>query len=382
MPQAATIPRLLRYIVMLLVCVAVGAFCLSHLRQRVLRHRAEELLADIQSITLRQTQFDTIKPILSRWKRFGEYEGDCSAKHCKFKITLLNGMFSAPDWLRYLTARVGVRRARVIAGFEIIGGVVWSKYFDVDVEMPPFWTADRRLFSTTLIGSAESRSHFFPPLYFPDVLLHPNYIIGGPGGCEGCVAVYFNFTPYADPRDIKRLMQFNLQCLTRWNACQNQSDIMPVVWREHSEEQSRLESRPSAGECSSRIIELVGRDTENAAIVDVVANREETGAGGGEKYQVSTVRLSARLKRGGFWNLGKSEEVRVFNDAVALGASNLPSDVHPGTKFILLFAHRKWPGENSPTIWLERCGAIPLNESNLEMVKRGIDQDFRAFLAE
>jgi hypothetical protein len=374
----ATMLRLTRYLVVFLVAGVVAAICLIHTRQWLLRHRAEQLLANIQSITLRQTQFDSIKPLLRRWERFGEYEGNCSEKHCKFKVTLLNGMFNLPDWLGYLVARLGGRSARVIAGFEVIDGIVWAKYFDVDVQMPPLRGEDGKLFSTSLLGIAESRSQFFPPHYWGSILLHSNYVIGRPGGCEGCVEAYVYFTPYADPQDTRRLMQFNLGCLTRWRACQDETDIMPVAWTQYSEERSKLEAQPASPKCSPRIIEMLGRDTENVAIVDVIANRTDSGSGG-EKFQVSTVSLSARLKRAEFWNLNNSEEVRVFDDAVSLAGSTFPSEVHPGTKFIFLFAHRK-EGGNSPSVWLETCGAIPFTESNLEIVKRGIGQDFRAFL--
>lgn len=371
--------RLARYLVVFLTSGVVAAICLINASQWLLRHRAEQLLANIQSITLRQTQFDTVKPLVHRWERFGKYEGDCSEKHCNFKVTLQNEIFNLPDWLRHLAARLGGRAARVIAGFEVIDGIVWAKYFDVEVEMPAIRGEDGKLFSTTLMGVAESRSQFFPPHYWGSILLHSNYVIDRPDGCEGCVMAYVYFTPYADPQDIRRLMQFNLGCLTQWRACEDQADIMPVAWTQYSEERSKLETQLASPKCSPRIAELLGRDSENAAIVDVVANRVQDEAGEG-KFQVSTVRLSVRLKRAEFWNVGENEEVRVFNDAVALSSDNLPSAVHPGARFIFLFAHRNWPGKNSPTIWLEPCGAIPLTESNLEIVKRGIGQDFRAFL--
>ncbi|MFZ0521912.1 MAG: hypothetical protein WAL95_12870 [Candidatus Acidiferrales bacterium] len=337
-------------------------------------------MANIQSITLRQTQFDTVKPLFRRWERFGEYGGDCSEKHCEFKVTLQDGMSNFPNWLHYSVAQLSGRAARVIAGFEVIDGIVWAKYFDVEVEMLPLRGANGKLFSTTLLGIAESRSRFFPPYYWGGISLHPNYVINRPGGCEGCVAAYVYFTPYADPQDIRRLMQFNLGCLTRWRACRDQADIMPVAWTQYSEEQAKLEAQPASPKCSPRIAEMLGRDTENAAIVDVVASRVEDGVAE-DKFQVSTVRLSVRLKHAEFWNVGENEEVRVFNDAVALGSDNLPSAVHPGTRFIFLFAHRNWPGKNSPSIWLETCGAIPFTESNLGIVKRGIGQDFRAFVS-
>jgi hypothetical protein len=63
--------------------------------------------------------------------------------------------------------------------------------------------------------------------------LHPNYLISRPGGCEICISGYVHFTPYADPGDIRRLMQLNLSCLTRIHPCLDQNDIMPAAWKQY-----------------------------------------------------------------------------------------------------------------------------------------------------
>jgi len=292
-------------------------------------------------------------------------------------VTLADLAPLGPDWLRWSIATLGGRAALVFAGFEVIEGVVWEKHFSLAVQMPPFRGPDGGLFSTTLLGVAESRSQLYPPTFRGGILRHPNYVVGKPGGCEGCVEIYAYFTPYADPRDVERLMQFNLDCLTRWAACLDESDVMPVAWRQYSDEKSEGETASAIRGCSPRFVEILGRDTQNAAIVDVIANRIEDGVGG-ERYQVSTVRLSQRLKRADFWNPGETEQVRVFEGVVALTSSNLPSEVRPGAKYILLFAEGHWGGQNGPRIWLDQCGAIPLTKENLALVKRGVDQDFRA----
>ena len=59
-----------------------------------------------------------------------------------------------------------------------------------------------------------------------------DYVVGRPGGCEGCVAVYSKFTPFADPAVVRGLMDFNLDCLTRLLQCRVAIDIMPSVWKQ------------------------------------------------------------------------------------------------------------------------------------------------------
>src|ERR1700722_7888509 len=63
-----------------LLLVAVG----SRTQRYTLGHRAEMLLADMQSINLRQTTFHDVEPIMAGWQLWGTYDGPCSEAHCGF----------------------------------------------------------------------------------------------------------------------------------------------------------------------------------------------------------------------------------------------------------------------------------------------------------
>lgn len=140
---------------------------------------------------------------------------------------------------------LGGRPATITASAGMRDGVVWSKGFSVVIETYwhniPDFNPDR-WFEYSLIATTGS----VPQLDFsgqnwvdPQITLHPNYIISRPGGCEICIMGYVHFTPYADPADIRRLMQLNLSCLTRIHPCLDQSDIMPAAWKQYLEERHR-----------------------------------------------------------------------------------------------------------------------------------------------
>jgi hypothetical protein len=258
----------------------------------------------------------------------------------------------------------------VTANVLVFNGLIWEKGFSLNVAVPPEHGPEAPFsgYGYTLIGSSEGVSRFSP--YSPAPADHPYYTVGTPAGCTGCLAVYARFTPYADPSDASRLMDFNLECLTRWNPCRQKEDVMPSVWRQYLAERQVTDN--SMRKCTYPL-QWHARDSANAAIVEVVSNRVENGS---YPFQVSTVRLVRRLKDAAFWEIGKTREVRVFTGTISLTRKNSPTDLSLGSKFIILFQHRHDAGPSGPEVWLEPCGAAPFNSANLEAATLGIEQDF------
>ena len=247
--------------------VAVGLLAIAiQAQQHLLRHRAERLLADIRALNLRQSDWSAAQELMRHWGRWGHYEGSCVEQHCFYEVELLDfayrhsDLFGGRPWVWRLYLAIGGRPARVRADWEVEDGRVWGKGFEVFVEVPP--QSGQSLgshFGYTLIATANSVSRFSFP---HEPLLHPNYIIGRPGGCEVCLWVYFKFTPYADPADVDRLMSFNLGCLTSWHPCREQGDVMPVAWKQYLDELPRWESNSNLTRPSVDYpLTLLGRDT-------------------------------------------------------------------------------------------------------------------------
>jgi hypothetical protein len=151
---------------------------------------------------------------------------------------------------------------------------------------------------------------------------------------------------------------------------------MPTAWTQYLKDMDAYHARaitmPQG--CSVYPLKVLGRDTTNAAIVDVVANRMENGTE--YAFQVSRVRLVRKLKGASFWDVGAIRDVRVFAGTVSRTPHSEPRDVVPGARFILLFTHRHWDGPTGPEVWLDSCGALPMTEHNLDEVQRGVHEDY------
>lgn len=371
--------RFLKYGAVLALGVLLTTALLIHVQQRILRGRAEQLLADVRSLELRKATFEDAQQVFRRWRGFGQYHGQCAQQHCTFEVTLQDIVFRCPGpclFLLRIDELLGGRPARMIATIGVQNGVVWEKSFAVDLIVWPFDNPQGYTSEYMLMGSADSVSRFPPPQQW-GAFVHPNYIVGRPGGCEGCLAVYARFTPYADPADVQRLMQFNLSCLTRWKRCLVPGDIMPDVWAEQSREEANYEKLPVQAACGSQVVEMLGRDAEDAGIVEVLSRRSEAGSDG-HPIQVFTVRLAERLKRATLWEMGATRDLPLFENDFGLAAPKTLSQVRPGSRFILLFTAYPLAVPKGHDVWVENCGVIPFSESHLELVRRGIKQDYEA----
>lgn len=352
-----------------------------HIQQHILRHRAEALLVDVRQLDLRVATYEQAERIFQRWGPWSHFDGACSRNHCDLNIEIGDFVYShgrffgAHPWMLRPYELVGGRPARILARLTVRNGVVWGKSYTLDVEVPP-----ENLFNEygyTLIGTASSRSRFFPSSW-PQLQLHPEYEIGKPGGCYGCSMVYANFTAYATPPDVRRLTQFDLSCLTRWQPCREQADIMPVAWSQYLREQKSREAyweHPPG--CSAQRLKFLGRDADDVAIVQILSNRMETGHYS-DPYQVSTVQLVERPKGAKYWDVESPRRMIIDDRDVALTATNKTSELRPGTRFIILFSRYREPQPARPNVVVELCGAIPATEDNLALVLDGVRQDFYA----
>jgi hypothetical protein len=367
-------------IVAFCVLASLAVIATMQIQQRILRIRAGHLLSDVRSLVLRNSSWSDAQRVFARWGAWGHYDGVCTSQNCDYRIELGDFFYTHPRlipealWARRAYAFLGLRVTRIEADVVVWDGVVWGKGFSVWVEVPPEGGPDAPFGNGyTLIGGSKTVSRFASAGYSPQLVMHPYYAVTTPGGCTGCLAVFARFTPFADPTDVARLMDFNLSCLTSRKPCREKGDIMPSAWRQYLAEGKAFDfARNDLRRCRS-LPEWEARDTDNAVIVDVLSNRTENAS---EPYQVSTVRLVERLKAASFWEIGTTREVRVFPGTVSLTRTNRPQDVSAGARFIMFFAHYHFPDPTGPEVWLDQCGAVPWTDFNLEAARRGIKQDF------
>ncbi len=245
--------------------------------QRLLRRKAERLLAQIDTLDLRKTGWDSAAGQFKLWADAAKYDPECNEHECTVEIALSDFVLAhvyasswptrTDDYLRYrfkrdnqsrplsralerlvyLSLFFGVRPAQIIGSVRVRNGIVWEKQFSVRIEVlsDPKSCTDGGRCEYTLIASSYTVPEFSTQvgrLFQDDLQIHSQYSIGHPSGCMGCVAVWAKFTPYADPLDVHRLMKVNLFCLTAWRPCRYESDVMPIAWAEHEADRRRLEA--------------------------------------------------------------------------------------------------------------------------------------------
>jgi hypothetical protein len=152
---------------------------------------------------------------------------------------------------------------------------------------------------------------------------------------------------------------------------------MPEVWAEYSREEASYEKMPVQADCGSQVVERMARDAEDAAIVEVLSRRSEAGSDG-HPIQVLTVRLVERLKRARSWELGATRDLPLSEDDVGLAPPKTLSQVRSGSRYILLFTLYPLAVPKGNDVWVENCGVISFSESHLELVRRGMKQDYEA----
>lgn len=260
-----------------LVCIAIFLLALGiRLDQYLLRFRAERLLSDIRSLELRKSTYADVRRVIDHWSNETR-EGPCRREWCDVDISLGNFVWRHREFFvshqRVLTIYrcLGGRAAFVRSSIRVRNDIVWEKSILVHVESSYEQNTDGGRFYLSLIANAETRS---PDWVSP---VHPEYRIGQPGGCTGCREGYVLFTPYADPNDVHRLLDINLTCVTRWQPCTEQADILPTAWKEVQAEKRYVEEKDHAP-CTPAMIRVLSRAAQRVPLA-IVIRVEHTGDG-------------------------------------------------------------------------------------------------------
>jgi len=353
--------------------LAVAAFV--QIQQRILRWRAEHLLADIRGLELGKSIWLDAQRIMTRWGAWGSYQGSCTEVRCSYQINLLDilGKLDSTTlfdhvWTMRLYHLVGGRIGFAVARIDVIDGFVWGKSYALDVDATD---ASGREYVLSASADTVWRTEQF---HDNGSSLHPEYRIGHPGACTGCKYESAQFTPFADPEVIKGLMEFNLDCLTRRKDCEDQMDIMPSIERrvivEKQTTNGPRNSDESKNNLCSQYPEFLGRDQANVAVAQVeYAHPHETDT---TSLDIG-FRLEEPLKHATFWKLDTIRKVTLpayMVDELAKSARSF----RPGEKFILGF-HSPYEVESPDWLDVYPCAPLPLTAQNLAAVRRGISRD-------
>jgi hypothetical protein len=395
------------YVTLLGFCACLSITILvSQIEQYVFRQQASRFLAVFQSIQLRETTWQEAQEKLRPWSADRKDSEGCNDHFCTTQVTLTESVFKfvssrnlfvrLDDYFRWkldLTygngpfatlsqfllrayVHLGGRPARIGGTIEIRDGIVWGKGFS-------FWVESYAKENTfpfsggwdeySLIAEARTVSRF--GFYGPDwpasqLLLHPQYSIGGPSGCTGCIAGSTRFTPYAEQSDIRRFFDLNLSCLTRWIPCRTQEDVMPNAWSQHRREMSELRRSDTVPKCDSSTIQTLGRDSSRSFVAEVTKYRENLDEKGNHEAVV-IIRSLEELKGEAPWVSEKSIEVSLQSEALCLTPR-----IQVGSKLIFFTGFDR-PAKSTADL-KQPWPTLPATKENLDSFMRGVQQDYRA----
>ncbi len=307
--------KVLRFIALAALGLLLAPFVAVQVQERIFRHRAERLLADMRSLMLRKATMAEIEAVFKRWNPHGDpcfgelgyfYGHPRSGQGCNLAADSWSPSFDKnPEgaenywsglW-RLLFVIGGGRDAHIRAYAIVEGGDVKSLWFRVDVDLSLAHIDGYRL-PATLSGSVVTIPRFSVSDVWLGLTLHPNYLMvqSPPVGERSRNAeVNAEFGPHANPADIARLTSFDLSCLTRLMTCRKPEDIMPEAAAQFAKEEPQLAQVRKDHVCGPDIVGLMARDADYAGVVEMTGSGTEH-TGDRDDVPVPTVRLIQDFK--------------------------------------------------------------------------------------
>lgn len=341
------------------------------LDQYLLRRKAEHLLSDLRSLEMRKSTYDDAQRVIDRWKENIHQRSPCQPNRCDVEIVIGGFYFHNeeffvhhPKFMRVWQV-LGGRPAGVDGYVRVRKNVVWGKGIRAIV----LGYSAAQGWDVELVGRMGSGP--------PDVVstLHPEYDVGIGRHTTGVFSsgVYADFTPYADPADVRRLMDIDFSCLTRWRSCQTGADIAPTVWNEATAENEKGAAR-NVGQrtCGPAVVRVLARESRRAVIGEV--SRISIYAG---VYNDSNHRPYDPSDFGQVKILFKDDLKRSNLDSLSAMQSysfneSLPVKEKVGDRFILFFRYKdQFYSDN-----YRACELLPATKEYLEAARRGVAEDW------
>jgi hypothetical protein len=256
------------------VFLVLLTFLAVQTQQRILRWRAERLLADMHQIRLYQSTWADAQQLMHRWGAWGYYEGSCTAANCAYEIELRSlisyNRHVPPAWLVWLLKHdrmnvyewFGGRGSVFRASFTVHDGTIWRESTCIGVcvprkKMKRVTNADTILtfddFEWTLSVGAVSYQRLHRTLENPFLFTvgdeslagHPYYKVGRPSGCKIlCQIVDVYYSTRTPPAEMERLTSYDFSCFTRFHPCARIADLLPAAEEWHLYD-SEYESGPT-----------------------------------------------------------------------------------------------------------------------------------------
>ena len=381
--------KMLTFLAIAVLGLILAPFVAVQIQERIFRHRAEQLLADMRALMTHKAKLTEIQAVFKRWHPSEEH---CESYQCWFRSDISYGPFtrfldyrSVPDiaalqglgqpklWL--IPFRMyGGRRAHVRARAYVERGVLYGIDYQIDLEvsaLPEDYSSVKETQQQYILSASAGYAwRFSIPADWHGLTLHPDYLIAEgapPAGEVRSPDIFAEFGPGAGPGDVSRLANFDFSCLTRLVACRKPEDLMPEAAAQFAREEPELAQLRKEQVCSADMLALMARDAGRVAVVEVMESRTEH-LGGWGVVPVPVVRMIQDFEPASDWRIGQTHELVILDAGPQSPGPHLPAEVRPGNRFILLAEsglHYRW-------VETYHCGIVLLNPANLELVQKAI----------
>jgi len=397
----ATTIRILRRVTLTVLGLFLLLGATLRIQSYLFRRQAERLMADFQTLKLRQTKWPEAESLTHKWGKYGHYQSDCNASFCRYTIALespeikMAARLPRGAWENRFTTNLTVSRffnlfdllagrpAILTATFVVQDSIVLRKSAFFLYQVVPSFVGSDGAYS--LIATVVTRSRLSSDEYLltdsEQLAKHPYYTYNRPGGCSTCLMARVSFTPYAPESEMRWLTTFNLACLTNFMPCRNLEDIYPASedwhlydWalggRPGSPNQVNPEQPANPMECRIPVFAL-GR--EAAKIISVTSLKESQEQHPDEVDDKATVRFDSVLKGSAKNAPGESVDV-IYRSYNVRNPLKMQPPLTPGEHLLLLsqyFEKEALPME------LNRCLVLPDTPEIRAELQRGIAQNDR-----
>jgi hypothetical protein len=241
------IVRILRTTMFAILGLILLTVALIQFQQRLLRYRAEQLLADFHQIRLHQSTWEDAQKLMQRWGAWGHYEGQCTSTVCRYTIVIENSQLqlqqnivSFDESLRIgkVYTWFGGRFARMRVAFIVQDGTIWRTDISMLVNVPPQGRNDASGYGLGVVSKSQqalrqSEGGGWVLGNDDELAQHPYYKASRPGGCEFCMVAEVTYSTHTPQAEIKRLTDFDLSCITRFRPCLQPRDLLPAAREWH-----------------------------------------------------------------------------------------------------------------------------------------------------
>jgi hypothetical protein len=273
-------------------------------------------------------------------------------------------------WILKAYRILGGQSALIAARVEVINGVIWGKGYELYLNIPDgSYTNEREYVLATHAETVWKRKDLHDSYRANPT----DYRIGRGEPCSGCEIIEALYTPYADPKFISDVMNFNLDCLTRFILCRHPEQIAPGMWQRADEDERSAKKSADDPLVSLCPIppEILGREQENGVLSEVIETRMEPSESGFSP--VTVFRLKQRLKGTEFWNEGDLIRARTGIEQTLFQETGRTDIFKPGNKVILIFETPWRPLVRQ--LGLVLCKVLPATDENLAAFLRGVHED-------